>query len=139
MIRVRVTVVFYLSWAHVSGWPIRLICRAKMPIVVSLGLRTIKAHLKSRRRFTPYHAFIHADGYTLEKEREVTTCSNFEISHFSSLILSFVSRICSFTLFDGYLCDSSHRTPFKMVGTRSGINTTIPLEKEKFTMNRKMS
>ena len=108
-----------------------------MPIDVSLGLKSIKAHFMSRSRISPCLALIHADGYILEKEGEVTSCLNFEISCFSSLFLSFVSHICSLTLFDGYLCDSFLKFIFKMVGTRSGISTTTSSEKVKATMKKK--
>ena len=44
---------------------------------------------------------------------------------------------CVFTPLDGFLCDSFVQIPFKMVGTRSGINTTIPPKKEKTAMKAK--
>ena len=108
-----------------------------MPLVPFLGPRRILAHPLLWHRFTPYHALLHADGYVFEKNWEVTYFFFLNFSHCSSPLFHTISVICDFTPHDGYLCDSFIQILDKMVGTRSGIITTIPPKKEKTAMKAK--
>ena len=128
---------FYISmcsWAHLSCWPIRPICRAKMPSRSSLGLSWTKAHLIEWHSFDHTQLIEHAtDSLFLKEAWEVTSFSNF--AEAVSPVFSGSSHKISLnwvtTSFDGYLGSIYVRVFIKMVGTRSGINTTRSKKKEK--------
>lgn len=116
-----------------------LFFRAKMPFILCLGWNWTKAHSLSRRRFIFCQLFKHVDGLIFEKDWEVTYFSNFSIATF--LVFSpyshKISWICVTIFLDGYSCGSYLGLFFTMVGTRSGISTTVSSKKEKTKMRTK--
>ena len=127
------------SWAHLSGWPIRLFFRAKMPFDMCLGWSWTKAHFITRRRFDSRQFPQHADGLVFKDIREVTHFENFMKLHSQNcLYFAFkIPDICVTTSSDSYLCQGFIENFLRMVGTRSGISTTGSEKKEKSKMKKK--